>query len=428
MNRRPGLSLLAAAFFAAHAARPEAARLSLDEAEALALRQNPAVSAARLLADAAAELPKQARSAYQPQLSGNLTTVDASDGSRIGAGGLTNPILYDHTGGGLGASLLLTDFGRTPHLVAAASRRAESGLHVAEEVRAQIRLEVRRAYAGVLRAEAVLKVAEDTMAARQLVADQIGALANAKLRSDLDVGFAQVNLTEAKLLLEGARNDVTAARAELANVVGSSSASDAELVDLPAPDPLPSAESTFVTQAIGQRPDLLAARADAESARQVQKAEAALFFPTLSAAATVGRVWDGTPTLKPSWAAGGVNLSLPLWNGGLTIARHREAQLRAEAAAETVRDLAARITRDVQVAYLDATTAYQRLGLTDELVQQAKRAFDLSKSRYDLGLGSIVELSQAELALTSAALSAARARYDYLTQRAVLDYAAGAFR
>ncbi len=428
MTRRPRLPLLAVALLAARSARPEAMRLSLDEAEALALRQNPAVSAARLLADAAAQLPKQEKSAYQPQLSASLTTVDTSDGSRIGAGGLTNPILYDHTGGGLAATLLLTDFGRTPHLVAAASFRAESGSHGAENVRAQVRLEVRRAYAGVLQAEAVLKVAEDTVTARQLVADQIGALANAKLRSDLDVGFAQVNLTEAKLLLEGARNDVTAARAELANVVGSPSVAEAALVDLPAPGPLSSGEATFVTQALAQRPDLLAARSDAESARQIQKAEAALFFPTLSAAATIGRVWDGNPALKPSWAAGGVNLAVPLWNGGLTSARHREAQLRAEAAAESVRDLATRITRDVQVAFLDAMTAYQRLGLTVELVQQAKRAFDLSKSRYDLGLGSIVELSQAELALTGASLSAARARYDYLTRRAVLDYASGALQ
>lgn len=428
MTRRPVLLLLGAGLFAARTACPEAARLSLDEAEALALSQNPAVSAARLLADAAAQLPKQARSAYQPQLSANLTAVDASDGSRIGAGGLTNPVLYDHSGGGLGATLLLTDFGRTPHLVAAASRRAEAGSHGADEVRAQVRLAVRRAYAGVLRAEALLKVAEETVTARQLVADQIQALANAKLRSDLDVGFAQVNLTEAKLLLEGARNDVTAARAELANVIGSPSAAEAALADLPAPEPLPSAEPAFVAQALAQRPDLLAARSDAESARQVQKAESALFFPTLSAAGTIGRVWDGSPALKPSWAAGGVNLEIPLWNGGLTAARHREAQLRAESAAENLRDLAARIARDVQVAYLDAMTAYQRLGLTDELVRQAKRAFDLSKSRYDLGLGSIVELSQADLALTGASLSAARARYDYLTRRAVLDYASGALQ
>jgi outer membrane protein len=426
--RRPGRFFLAAALFAAHAALPEPERLSLDEAEALALRQNPAVTAARLLAGAEAELPKQARSTYQPQLSGALTAVDASDGSRIGAGGLTNPVLWDHSGGGLGATLLLTDFGRTPHLVAAASRRAEAGSHGADEVRAQVRLEVRRAYAGVLRAEAVLKVAQDTVTARQLVADQIEALAKAKLKSDLDVGFAQVSLTEAKLLLEGARNDVTAARAELANVVGSPGAATAALADLPAPGPLPPGESALVTQALAERPDLLAARASAESAVQTQKAEAALFLPTLSAAGTIGHVWDGAPAMKPSWAAGGVNLSVPLWNGGLTSARNREARLRAEAAAEGVRDLSARITRDVQVAYLGAATAFQKLGLTDELVRQAQRAFDLSKSRYDLGLGSIVELSQAELALTSASLSAARARYDYVTRRAVLDFTTGALR
>jgi outer membrane protein len=74
---------------------------------------------------------------------------------------------------------------------------------------------------------------------------------------------------------------------------------------------------------------------------------------------------------------------------------------------------------------LNAATAYQRLGLTLELLQQAQLAMELSQSRYDLGLAAIVELSQAQLNLTSAQIANTTARYDYQEQRALVDYQIG---
>ncbi len=83
------------------------------------------------------------------------------------------------------------------------------------------------------------------------------------------------------------------------------------------------------------------------------------------------------------------------------------------------------IIRDVRVAYLNATTAFQKLALARELLQQAQLALDLAQSRYDLGLGSIVELSQAQLNLTNAQLADASAKYDYQSQRVNLSYQSG---
>jgi outer membrane protein len=109
-------------------------------------------------------------------------------------------------------------------------------------------------------------------------------------------------------------------------------------------------------------------------------------------------------------------------------ARRTEAELRAQAAEQNLRDLENRISRDVQVAWLNANTAYQRLGLTAQLLDQAKQALDLAQTRYDLGLSSIVELSQAQLNKTSAEIASASAKYEYDLQRAVLNYEVGALK
>jgi len=112
----------------------------------------------------------------------------------------------------------------------------------------------------------------------------------------------------------------------------------------------------------------------------------------------------------------------------MVAARTLEAEVKAKAAAENVNDLQNRITRDVRVAYLNATTAYDRMALTQQLLQQAQLSLDLAQTRYDLGLGSIVELSTAQLNVTSARIADASAHYDYQSQRILVDYQTGVLR
>ena len=125
------------------------------------------------------------------------------------------------------------------------------------------------------------------------------------------------------------------------------------------------------------------------------------------------------------YGAIGMNISIPIFNGGLFKARQTEAELKAKAAGAMVNDQQNRVIRDVRVAYLNAATAYDRMALTGELLDQAKLAMDLSQNRYDLGLASIVELSQAQLNLTSAQIANTTARYDYQAQRVEVDFQSG---
>src|ERR1039457_5359607 len=145
-------------------------------------------------------------------------------------------------------------------------------------------------------------------------------------------------------------------------------------------------------------------------------------FPTIGVIGAAGFVPSGEATVPSKYGAIGVNVSVPLFNLGLFKARRNEAELRTRAAEQKVYDLRNQVVRDVRVAYLYAQKAYERVGLTAQVLDQAQLALELAQRRYDLGLSSIVELSQAQLNLTSAQIATASAKYDYQSQRSVLAY------
>jgi len=403
-------------------------QLSLTQAYALATQNNPQFSAAKLNASAAAQVTKEYRANFAPNLTGNLTGVGADSGSRIAAGALNNPAVYNRLASGLVVSQLLTDFGRTRNLVEMAKLRAQAQDQVTESTRADILLATSRAYFDVQRATAVLQVAQQTVAARQLVSDQVTALEANRLKSLLDVSFANVNLADAKLLLSQAQNDLKSAQAQLAAAMGLPNQTEFNLAPEPLPSPLPGDLQPLIQDAIQNRPELKDLRLEQNAAERFAKAEHSLFFPTIAGLGTAGFVPAGEQVVPGRYGAVGLNVSIPIFNGGLFRARQTEAELRAQAATQNVNDLANRVVRDLRVAYLAAMTAYERIGLTDELLKQAQLALDLAESRYNLGLSSIVELSQAQLNLTSAQIGAASARYDYQSGWAAVQYQTGALR
>jgi outer membrane protein len=403
-----------------------AERLTLRAAEQLALRTHPQLQYARSAEQAEAQVVQEVRSTLYPQVFGSVTgAVAEDDNTRILAGGLNNPIIYNRLGMGVTVSQRITDFGRTRHLSESASLRAKAQGEATQATRAEIVLNVDRAYYAALRAQAVLKVADETVKARQIVADQTATMASNKLKSELDVTFARVNLEEAKLLLTNAQNEAKSALAELASALGSSDVTEYELSEEALPPPLAAEAGPLVQEALISRPEVKQARLQFESAAEEAKAARALKFPTVSAVGTAGYSPLGIERLQNHWEAAGVNIDIPFLNGGLFSARRSEAEARRAAAEHLARDVANRVARDVRLAYLAALTAQQRLDLTAQLLEQAGLSLKLAQARYDLGLSSIVELSQAQLNVTRAQIAQASARFDYQSNRAVLDYQTG---
>jgi outer membrane protein len=400
--------------------------LSLAEAEAIALRHHPGVAAADLTAEAQGQVPQQVRSALAPQANAAAAGVGATDRARIAAGQFQNPIIFSRLGIGGNFSQLLYDGGRTKLLAQGADARAKSEKENANTVRAQVLLQVRQAYLAALRTQAVYRVAEQTVTARQLVLDQVVALTDAKLKSGLDLSFAQVNVAEGKLLAAQAYNDSQAAMADLAAAMGLNDPAEYELTEPPPLSPLPPDAKELLPAAIRQRPELAALRLEWEAAQRLVSAEGKLTQPTVSGVGAAGVIPVHVAGIENSYyAAAGVVVNLNFLNGGLFAARRNEAALRARAAEQRLKAMENRIQRDVAVAWLNVRTAEERLDLTEQLLRSSSQALELAQARYDLGLSSIVELSQAQLAKTAAELQQTAARYDYTAQRAALAFQTG---
>ena len=419
------LALGMLAMVPALAAPPQSPKLSLKDAEAMALRNHPLLQAATYDAEAANQVAREQKSAYYPTATASLTGAGALPNSRIAAGYLNNPLILNRESNGLEVNQLITDFGRTSNLVGSARLGAKAASESAQQTAQDVLLAVNRAYFGVLRAEAVLKVAEETVKARQILADQITTLEKNKLRSLVDVSFAAVDLAQAQLLLVQAQNDEKASYADLATALGLANPQPFDLGEEPMPPAPPADPTDLIVQALQDRPDLSSARFTHEAALRYAHAERDLWMPTISATGAAGLTPAYEAPLSDRYAAAGINVNIPIFNGFLFSARHQEANLRAKAADQAMRDLADRIGRDVRTAWLGAGTAYQRLDVTAQLLRHAKLALDLAQGRYKLGLSSIVELSQAQLNLTQAEIASTTAKYDYQMQCAALTYQMG---
>jgi outer membrane protein len=415
------LSLIPAPSFAQNA-QP----MTLKEAEQIAIQNHPQIQAATNLAAAAQAQVKEVRSVYYPQAYGSATGAVAENDSRIAAGGLSNSIVYDRYANGVTVNQLISDFGRTHELARSSNLHAQAQQENVTTTRADVLLQVDQAYFGVLRAKAVLQVARETVKNRQLVADQVSALAKNQLKSTLDVSFANVNLAQAQLLLVQAQNDLQASYAELSTALGYGDQRTIEPAEEPMPAAPPADFSQLIQQALRDRPELIGQRLDVNSAKSYATAERDLWMPTISAVGTAGLVPYREDELASRYAAAGFNVNIPIFNGHLYGALRNEADARARAQEQYLRDLQNRIIRDVRTSWLTANSGFQRLSLTDQLLQEATQALDLAQARYKLGLGSIVELSQAQLGITEAQIEQASAKYDYQLQLSVLNYQLGA--
>lgn len=404
-------------------------KLTRTEAEQMAIKNNPRVSVSRLLSLAQHQVYREARAAELPTSNAAITAVEAEDATRISAGSLTASRLFEHAGAGAGLTQLITDFGKTRNLVTSSMLQEKAQKANALATQYDVQLAVDQAFYSALEAKQTLKVAQQNVAARQTVQARVNQMTSNKLKSTLDLSFADVNLSQAKLLELDAQNNADSTMAALDAVLGLDHQVTFELID-DGPDikqPPPDLDQ-LVQKSLTQRPDLQAATFSQQAAVKFSHAQRDQQRPSISAAGTAGTVpiRPGQYYTANWWGGIGVNINIPIFTGFLYSAQAKEASLRAQVAAEQTRDLRDRIVRDVRTAWLAANTSYQRVGVTNELLNEADLALKLAQTRYEMGLSSIVELSQAEYQQTDAAIGNANAQYQYRVALATLNYQTGA--
>ena len=408
---------------------PAIRQITLQQAEATAIKNNPQITVGKLQALQAREFTRETRAALYPQIALNVTAVGSDPGSRISAGFLNNPTVYPRVAAGAAVSQLITDFGRTQNLVANSVFQAKAQDQNAIATQQQIVLAVDEAFYNTLETKALLHVAEETVKARQDLVDQVQALTNAKLKSDVDLSFSKVDFARAKLLLLSSQNSYEASLSTLSAILGYPDRQDFAPVEPasqstpPAVDPAP-----LIQQALNQRPEVKSLEDEVTAATKFSRAEHDLWWPTVSASGVVGAAPIRNDNISNWYGAAGVNINIPVFNGFLFNARAKSADLDAEVKRKRLQDLQNNVARDVRNTWLDTEKAYERLSVTQQLREQAQLALELSQARYKLGLATIVELSQAELQKTEADIDDTDARYQYAVSQIFLAYQMGLTR
>jgi outer membrane protein len=401
--------------------------LTIQEAEAIGVRNNPQITAGKLRALQAREFVREARSALMPDVNLSVTGVDSNPGSRLAAGSLTNPILFPRAAAGATVNQLITDFGRTTNLVSSSQFHAKAEDQNALATQQDIILAVDEAFYNTLETHALLQVAEDTIKTRQTLVDQVQALTDAKLRSDLDLSFSKVDLARAKLLLLESNNNYEASLSTLSAILGFPDRQNFKPVEpeqqVSAPPLLDATQ--LIQKAVQLRPEIQAMQNEVIAAEKFGRSEHDLWWPTVNATGVVGQAPVRDDHI-PSWyGAVGVNINIPVFNGFLFNARAKSADLETEMKRKKLQDLEDNLARDVRNTWLDTQKAYARLTVTQQLLEQANLALELAQARYRLGLSSIVEFSQAELQKTDADLQDTDARYQYRLTQILLAYQMG---
>ena len=197
-------------------------RLTLAQAQEITLRQHPRIRVADLLALAAKQNIIEARAAFFPTVFANATAVGVGDtnNTRLAAGALNNPIVYQRNAEGLTISQLITDFGRTWDLTQTSKLNARAQEMNRIATRADILLALNTTFFTVLEDQSILAVARQTVSNRQQVLQQTQMLATNKLKSELDVSFASVDLDQARVLEAKASNDLHSGFASLTALLG----------------------------------------------------------------------------------------------------------------------------------------------------------------------------------------------------------------
>lgn len=403
--------------------------LGLRQAVEIALHRHPVIHEGSANLKAATARTEQTRSLYLPQIYANANS--ASGSGRINprflvGGGLLQPNLSSYTAGVI-ANQRIYDFGYTKDLVES-SKLSEQALGQDVTARQAFTvLNVERAYFNSLKRRRIVQIAEETVRERGAIKSQIEALYRQQLKSKLDLNLVQVELTNAESLLVKARNDLKASFADLNRAIGFVGREDYVLEDLSVAPRSQRTLESLITDSLSH-PELQRAKGLTASAEARVEAMKKQFLPTVSAIASAGEydTFDSNRDVKTGgWWSAGAMVSMPLFTGFLIENQVREARAQQDAAAAGTTHIEQALTQQVTNAYLDTVTFIQQIKLAQEQVKTAQEALQLAKQRYKLGLGSVVEVTQSEVALTAAQTRLAEAQYDYKIAEVTLAYAAG---
>jgi outer membrane protein len=335
---------------------------------------------------------------------------------------VTSPLFRD-IGASAAAFQNIYDFGRTAHQVKA-SRWATVSLNQALEAQqALVALNVQQAYYTALGQQRLMKVAEQTLAERQLVARQASAFYKTEIKSKVDLTLAEVNASAANLELVKARDLLGTAFAEINHAMGVEGEAAYMLEEPDGRIESPPALEALLTES-KRRTDLLALEAQINADDELIARARSDRWPRLMALFSSG--WVRFSELSPGkLLLGAFGIDLPIFTGGRLEAEVAEAKANLEQTRAARDKLTQDIRLQIQSGHNELLTAIESVKASEHLVAQAREALRLAQVRYRVQIGSFVELTSAETAAANAEARHAEALYKCKMAEAVLNFAAG---
>jgi len=400
--------------------------LSVDDAIAIALETQPNIKARISDYIAAAFRVDQALSALFPQITGQWT---AARDQNVAGGTLTTGTVLPKTVttwttasiARVQLSQILFDFGKNFASTEAARKVADSALEDTELQRQLVTQTVKESYTNINFAVRLIQVNQQAVERAELNLRSARGFFEVGTRPKSDVARAEVDVANARVDLIRARNAERLARVALATAMGLPATTELQIQDNLVYQPVTIDRTRLAEEALRLRPEYRAARLSAEANEARLRRAQRDFFPDV----TGGGFYGAARTdMNEIWE---LNLSLnwTLFDGGNRIARYREARANLDAALQRVKASELDISREVEQSVNNVIEADERIQAGQVAVVSAQENFRLAQGRFDAGVGTILELTDAQLALTQAQNTEAQALADYRIALARLDRAVG---
>jgi TolC family type I secretion outer membrane protein len=401
-------------------------RLTLAEATALALRQQPTIRSAQGSLTAAQARVPQARSSYYPRVD-LQSGISASDFKSSTTNKRTRS---DSTFANIQGSQLIYDFGKTAALVDEAQAGSRVAVGELERTRDLVVQNVRQSYFGLLQARRLVGVADTALARSELNLRSAQGFYDVGTKPKSDVTRAEVEVANARVDVIRARNLVRLSETTLANALGLEANVPIEIDDILTYEPVTLDPAQLLAEALGNRPELSQAQARLDGSRAQLSGARARYLPDLTVNGSVGMVSDevvfssGGTSFNDTWSITG-QLTWNLFEGFFTQYRVKETQALVETARANYETVELQVRLEVEQAYITVIEAGERYGATEKAVESAQENLRLAQGRYDAGVGTILELTEAQLSLTNAEADSVRAVTDFRVGLAVLDRVVG---
>lgn len=397
---------------------------SLDDVIDVALRNSSEARVAWETARSAAARYGSARGAYFPEVDWNADYTRQKSAA-FGTRASSEQRSYR---GNLGVTWLLTDFGGRRAEVQQARQELLAANWEHSAAIQQIILDVQRAYFGHTAARALESSERSAVEEARRNLDAANARHGSGLATIADVLQAKTALAQAQLALDTVSGEISTTRGVLATAMGLPASADFDVAledDTPPITEVESAVEAYLERARSERPELAAARAEADAAAARARVVRAEGHPRLTGEADVGRTYLDSPDREQPTYRASVGLEWSLFKGFSHQYDVRAAEAEARAQSARLADVEQQVLLDVWTSYFNLKTAGQRLRTSEDLFQSANESHEVSAGRYRAGVGSILDLLSTQAALENARATRVQARADWYMAVAQLAHDTG---